>query len=129
MVVLSRAALNVHEGPCSISRVLNAHALKPGMVISNEPGYYEAGNFGIRIENLLIVVNKPELGEFAGKGFLGFEKLTMIPIQKKLMNTSLLTAGEIEWINSYHTTVRERVGPLLVSEKAKAWLQDATSPL
>jgi Xaa-Pro aminopeptidase len=99
------------------------------MVISNEPGYYEAGNFGIRIENLLIVVNKPELGEFAGKGFLGFEKLTMIPIQKKLMNISLLTAGEIAWINSYHTTVRERVGPLLVSEKAKAWLQDATSPL
>jgi Xaa-Pro aminopeptidase len=99
------------------------------MVISNEPGYYEAGNFGIRIENLLVVVQKPELGEFAGKGFLGFEKLTMIPIQKKLMNVALLTSSEISWINNYHAKVRDNIGSQLRSEKAKAWLFDATSPI
>ena len=89
------AALNVHEGPQRISRVLDAHPLMPGMVVSNEPGYYEPGNFGIRIENLLVVQEIKELGEFGGKKFLGFEKLTKIPIQRKLMDKALLTDQEI----------------------------------
>jgi len=99
------------------------------MVISNEPGYYEQGNFGIRIENLLEVVTKEHLGEFAGKSFLGFSKLTKIPIQKKLIATALLTDSELTWINEYHAQVRETVSPLLRSARVKAWIEQATSPL
>jgi Xaa-Pro aminopeptidase len=123
------SALNVHEGPHSISRVLNPQALQPGMIISNEPGYYEEGNFGIRIENLLICVLQPQLGTFAGKSFLGFEKLTMIPIQKDLIDYSLLTAAEVDWINQYHSTVKQRIFPLLRTERAKKWLDGATKPI
>lgn len=123
------AGLNVHEGPCSISRVLNDHALRPGMIISNEPGYYEVGNFGIRIENLLEVVERKDLGEFAGRNFLGFEKLTQIPIQKKLIDVSLLSDQEIVWINDYHRTVFKNVNSLLKTKRAKVWVEEATSPL
>ena len=123
------AALNVHEGPASISRVLNDHPLRPGMILSNEPGYYEDNTFGIRIENLLEVVTREDLGEFAGKTFLGFKKLTMIPIQKKLIEPSLLTDSECAWINAYHARVKEAIGPLLKTDRARKWLENATSPL
>ena len=123
------AGLNVHEGPCSISRLLNDHALKPGMILSNEPGYYEEGNFGIRIENLLEVVKRGDVGEFAGKSFLGFKRLTQIPIQKKMIDIDLLTDDEINWLNVYHAEVRENIYPLLQSERARKWMERATSHL
>jgi Xaa-Pro aminopeptidase len=124
------AALNVHEGPHSISRNLNVHqALVPGMIVSNEPGYYETGNFGIRIENLLVVTERPEMGEFGGRGFLGFEKLTLIPIQKKMINKDLLSPAEVQWLNEYHKEVREKVSPYVRTEEVKKWLEESTSEL
>jgi Xaa-Pro aminopeptidase len=123
------AALNVHEGPQRISRVLDPHPLMPGMVVSNEPGYYESGNFGIRIENLLEVVVRDSLGEFGGKSFLGFDKLTKVPIQKKLIDTALLTPIEVEWLDTYHARVRDEVLPLMRTERGKAWLLQATEPM
>jgi Xaa-Pro aminopeptidase len=123
------AALNVHEGPQKISRLLDGHALLPGMIVSNEPGYYEDGNFGIRIENLLVVVEKSDLPEFGGRKFYCFERLTHIPIQKKLMDKALMSKEEIDWVNSYHAEVREKVMPLLETERAKKWLAEATSAL
>ena len=123
------AALNVHEGPHSISRVLNGCPLTPGMVVSNEPGYYEAGKYGIRIENLLVVVEKAELGEFGGRAFYGFERLTHIPIQKRLMDVSLLTDTEVAWVDTYHRQVRERVEPLMRTDRGRRWLEASTSPL
>lgn len=123
------AALNVHEGPQKISPLLDGHALIPGMIISNEPGYYEDGNFGIRIENLLIVTEKADVPEFRGRKFYGFDRLTHIPIQKKLMNKSMMSQDEIDWVNHYHNEVRERVMPLLETERAKNWLKEATGEL
>lgn len=123
------AALNVHERPQRISPVLFEQGLLPGMVISNEPGYYETGSFGIRIENLMIVSERPELGTFNGKAFLGFEKLTHIPIQKKLIEIGLLDAEEKAWLNEYHEQVKHKLAPLLRTELAGKWLQDVTAPL
>merc|ERR1712106_605005 len=98
------AALNVHEGPQSISpRFGNKEGLKRGMVVSNEPGYYEDGNFGIRIENLLeIQYVKPEhnLENDDAKKFLKFAKLTMIPIQKNLINVGIMTDEELDWLDT-----------------------------
>lgn len=122
------AALNVHEGPHGISPRLNAQPLLPGMIVSNEPGYYEPGAFGIRIENLLIVVEKTDLGYFAGKPFMGFERLTHIPIQKKMIVSELMTDKEINWLNEYHKAVADKVGPLLKTERAKEWLMENTKP-
>ena len=121
------AALNVHEGPQRISPVLDNHPLVPGMIISNEPGYYEDGNFGIRIENLLIVKENEELGS---GNWLKFEPLTMIPIQKKLINFSLLGREDTEWLNEYHAQVWSKVSPL-VAERSEVlnWLRTATNPI
>jgi Xaa-Pro aminopeptidase len=116
------AALNVHEGPQRISSVLTAQPLLPGMIVSNEPGYYEPGNFGIRIENLLEVVENPN-------GYLGFRRLTYIPMQEKLMDKALLTDRELEWVNAYHAEVRERVLPLVQTDAARAWLHAHTQPI
>lgn len=96
------------------------------MIVSNEPGYYEDGNFGIRIENLLEVVEKPSLGQFGGKGFLGFQRLTFIPMQLKMMDTALMSDKEIAWVNSYHSEVRKKIMPVLTSERARRWLVDNT---
>jgi len=123
------AALNVHERPQRISPALFDQGLLPGMVVSNEPGYYETGKFGIRIENLLIVKEKPELGTFAGKTFVGFERLTHIPIQKKLIDVNLLDSEEKKWLNDYHAEVKDKVLPLLRTDLARRWLEDATAPL
>ena len=97
------------------------------MVVSNEPGYYEDGNFGIRIENLLVVVARKDIPEFGGRPFLGFERLTHIPIQHKLMDLSLLTSAELLWIDTYHQQVRDKVLPLLRTERARVWLENATA--
>lgn len=132
------AALNVHEGPHSISpRWANTEVLKPGMIVSNEPGYYEDGNFGIRIENLLeILFVKPEDNESSKnesdkpkspqKKFMKFAKLTMIPIQKNLIDIRLMTDHEMDWIDGYHAEVLEKVGARLEEgSPALTWLQCA----
>lgn len=116
-------------------RWANKEDLKANMVVSNEPGYYEDGNFGIRIENLLEIqyvnpedgVEKPEGEEDAKasskKKFLRFKKLTMIPIQLNLIDLSLMTTRELDWIDAYHEEVFEKVSPLLEpGSPALAWL-------
>ncbi|MCL7032820.1 hypothetical protein MKW94_000046 [Papaver nudicaule] len=123
------AALNVHEGPQSISfRFGNMTPLLKGMIVSNEPGYYEDHSFGIRIENLLIVkeINTPN--HFGGIGYLGFENITFVPIQGKLVDLSLMSAAEVDWLNNYHSQVWKKVSPL-VEGAASKWLWDNTQPL
>ncbi|XP_022010997.1 aminopeptidase P2 isoform X2 [Helianthus annuus] len=123
------AALNVHEGPQSISfRFGNMTPLLKGMIISNEPGYYEDHAFGIRIENLLFVkeVNTPN--RFGGNTYIGFEKLTFVPIQTKLIDLTLLSAAEIDWLNDYHSQVWEKVSSL-VDGSAREWLWNNTRPV
>lgn len=139
------AALNVHEGPHSISpRWANQEVLKRGMITSNEPGYYDDGRFGIRIENLLEIVafgeddNDDNLALGAnregpppakkpkseGKQFLRFAKLTMIPIQKNLIDLSLMTEAELDWLDAYHEDVLATVAPLLEEgTPAMEWLR------
>lgn len=135
------AALNVHEGPHGISpRWANKEVLKKGMVVSNEPGYYDDGNYGIRIENLLEIVavdggdgeettsgdgeppaKKQKTPE--GKKFLKFAKLTMIPIQKNLIDIDIMTDAELDWLDAYHAEVLGKVAPLLEEgSPAMKWL-------
>uniref|UniRef100_A0A7N1A5F9 Metallopeptidase M24 family protein n=1 Tax=Kalanchoe fedtschenkoi TaxID=63787 RepID=A0A7N1A5F9_KALFE len=109
------AALNVHEGPQSISfRFGNMTALQKGMIVSNEPGYYEDHSFGIRIENLLHVKAVDTPNHFGGIEYLGFEKLTFFPMQTKLIDMSLLSPAEIKWVDDYHSQVWEKVSNLLL---------------
>ncbi|KAK7397207.1 hypothetical protein VNO78_18374 [Psophocarpus tetragonolobus] len=123
------AALNVHEGPQSIShRYGNLTPLIKGMIVSNEPGYYEDHAFGIRIENLLYVRNAETPNRFGGIEYLGFEKLTYVPIQIKLVDLSLLSAAEIDWLNNYHSLIWEKVSPLL-DGSARQWLWNNTRPV
>lgn len=123
------AALNVHEGPQSISfRFGNMTPLLKGMVISNEPGYYEDHSFGIRIENLLVVKEVDTPNNYGGLAYLGFEKLTFVPIQTKLIEVSLLSDAEINWVNDYHKQVWEKVSTLL-DGSARQWLWNNTRPL
>ena len=126
------AALNVHEGPQSISpRFGNPTPLRPGMVLSNEPGYYEDGpdGFGIRIENLLVVCEAATAKTFGDKKYLEFYPLTLIPIQKKLIDWTLMAPKDVEWLNAYHAQVWEKVSPRVEDEETKAWLRDATKPV
>ncbi|XP_020519721.1 probable Xaa-Pro aminopeptidase P isoform X2 [Amborella trichopoda] len=123
------AALNVHEGPQSISyRYGNLTGLQKGMIVSNEPGYYEDHSFGIRIENLLCVREVDTPNCFGGMGYLGFERLTYVPIQAKLIDISSLSILEINWLNDYHSQVWEKVSPL-VNGAARQWLWDNTQPI
>ena len=118
--------LNVHEGPQSISKAIpDAHmAMQPGMITSIEPGLYRPGRWGIRIENL--VLNVPAAESSAGFGeFLEFETLTLCPIDTRCIERSLLRQDEIDWLNRYHASVRERLSPL-VSGAALAWLIERT---
>ncbi len=114
--------LSVHEGPVSLSRAARPVPLAPGMILSNEPGYYLQGAYGIRIENLLLV-RPMELPE-AQKLFLGFETLSLAPIDARLIEPSLLTPDERAWISAYHTRVRETVTPYL-DAPARRWLETA----
>ncbi|KAK7009131.1 xaa-Pro aminopeptidase 1-like isoform X1 [Biomphalaria glabrata] len=128
------AFLNVHEGPCGISfRISLTEAnLEENMVLSDEPGYYEDGKFGIRIENCVKVVKAETKHNFGGKGYLSFEPITLVPIQTKMIDASLLTEKEIEWLNDYHTKVRNLVGEELKNQgklEVYKWLCQATQPL
>jgi Xaa-Pro aminopeptidase len=119
--------LGVHEGPHRISKVGNTVALEPGMIVSNEPGYYKADAWGIRIENLQVVTEaKPIPG--GERDMLGFETLTLAPLDKKLIVPGLLTEQEWLWIDRYHARVLAEVGPLL-GEDDRAWLAEACKPL
>ncbi len=117
--------LSVHEGPQSISKKQINVPLKQGMVLSNEPGYYRENEFGIRIENLEIVLEKKTEGD---KITLGFESLTRCPIDKRNIAIELLTDKELEWLNNYHNLVWNDLESF-VEGKAKQWLQQATSPI
>lgn len=118
--------LSVHEGPQRIAKTGTA-ALEPGMIVSNEPGYYRTGEYGIRIENLLLVTPARKIhgGE---RTMMGFETLTLAPYDKRLIDVSLLTPDERKWVNAYHRRVAREVGPSL-GAKDKTWLERATSPL
>jgi Xaa-Pro aminopeptidase len=117
------AYLSVHEGPQSISKRPIAQPLLPGMICSNEPGYYKTGGYGIRIENL-IVVHEAKV-EGAERPMLEFETVTLAPIDLELVETSLLTADETAWLNAYHARVRETLTPLVDADTV-AWLKTAT---
>ena len=119
------AALCVHEGPARISRVSDI-ALEPGMVLSNEPGYYREGAFGIRIENLIVTQTAPSKGD--DRDQLSFETLTWVPIDRRLIDTELLSRDERDWLNAYHTHVLDQIGPHL-SAATKDWLKNACAPL
>jgi Xaa-Pro aminopeptidase len=123
--------LAVHEGPQRIAKPRGGQAgtdqeLMAGMILSNEPGYYKPGEFGIRIENL-VLVEKREIPGMEGE-WLGFETLTLVPIDKKLVDRDMLGEAEIEWWNAYHARVREVLAPQLEGEDL-AWLEHACEPL
>mmetsp|Transcript_1596 Transcript_1596/g.5724 ORF Transcript_1596/g.5724 Transcript_1596/m.5724 type:complete len:909 (-) Transcript_1596:993-3719(-) len=122
------ACLNVHEGPHGISPRATTTGLQPGMIVSNEPGYYEDGKFGIRIENLLIVKEADTANKFNDKPYYGFSRLTHAPFQRKMIDVKMLTPTEIAWINKYHRDVRERILPRVNGEEAE-WLTRNTAPL
>ena len=117
------AYLSVHEGPHRISKMPNSVALQPGMIVSNEPGYYKTGAYGIRIENLVAV--REAAIEGADRRYYEFETLTLAPIDLACIETSLLTEPERAWLNAYHQRVRDAVGPD-VDEATRAWLAEAT---
>lgn len=120
--------LGVHEGPQSISRrARGTVALQPGMILSNEPGYYKAGAYGIRVENLLLVT-EPALPEGGEQPMLGFEVLTLAPFDRTLLNIDVLTSPERAWIDAYHARVRTLVAPLCTAA-AQGWLCIMTEPL
>jgi len=123
--------LAVHEGPQRIAKPRGGQAgteqeLLPGMILSNEPGYYKTGAYGIRIENLVLVEQRTVEG--AEGEWLGFETLTLAPIDKALLDISLLSEAEVDWWNAYHARVREVLAPQLEGG-ALAWLEQATKPL
>ncbi|EFM57130.1 aminopeptidase P family protein [Brucella inopinata] len=117
--------LSVHEGPQSISRK-GAQELLPGMILSNEPGYYKPGAFGIRIENL-IIVTEPEVLPGGDIPMMGFETLTFCPIDRRLIDKALLTQEELDWLNTYHAKVRAKLSGHLGDAERK-WLEAATTP-
>jgi Xaa-Pro aminopeptidase len=118
--------LSVHEGPASISKRGTAVALKRGMILSNEPGYYKEGAFGIRIENLVLVVETTVAG--AEKPVNTFETLTLAPIDVRLVEPALMTAQEIAWLDAYHARVAKELAPLVLAD-TRTWLAEATRPL
>jgi Xaa-Pro aminopeptidase len=123
--------LAVHEGPQRIAPVTSAQSggdepLAPGMIISNEPGYYKTGEYGIRIENLVLVVEKKVPG--AEKELLGFETLTFAPIDRRLIVGEMLSERELDWLNEYHAQVLEKIGRKL-SGSDREWLEKACAPI
>ena len=112
---------NVHEGPIGISTRYSSSPLHKNMIISNEPGYYKEGSYGIRIENLLQTIQLEN-------GMLGFNVLTLVPLDKKLINKYLLNKQEEEWVNNYHKRIFKEISPLLDKE-TNIWLEKACSPL
>ena len=122
------AYLSVHEGPQRLSRISHV-PLEPGMILSNEPGYYREGAFGIRIENLLVVQKAASLpGGDDTREMLDWRTLAFAPIDRRLILPELLDSGARDWLNSYHAEVKTKIAPR-VSEAAKQWLDAATAPL
>jgi Xaa-Pro aminopeptidase len=118
--------LSVHEGPARINKT-DRTALEPGMILSNEPGYYKPGRYGIRIENLLLV-HEPRPVPGGERPMMGFETLTLCPIDRRLIEAKLLAAGELAWLNAYHARVAKELGPLLGQRELK-WLRKACAPV
>jgi Xaa-Pro aminopeptidase len=119
--------LGVHEGPHRIAKLVNTQPLEPGMIVSNEPGFYKTGAYGIRIENLQVVTPAADI-EGGERPMLGFETLTLAPIARELILKPLLSKQEIAWVNAYHAQVWDKISPQLDGE-AKTWLEAATQPL
>ena len=117
--------LSVHEGPQGISKRANSQPLLPGMVLSNEPGYYREGAFGIRIENLVVVRERDAEGD---RSVYGFDNLTFIPMDRRLLDLSLLDDGERQWWNQYHQQVLAHIGPR-VDDNTGEWLREVCAPL
>ncbi len=119
--------LGVHEGPHRIAKGVNTVPLEPGMIVSNEPGFYKTGGFGIRIENLQVVTPAaPIIG--GERAMLGFETLTLAPIARDLIIRQMLNADERTWLDAYHARVRDVIGPQLKGD-AKSWLEEATAKI
>ncbi len=118
--------LSVHEGPARLSK-LGTVPLEPGMILSNEPGYYREGQYGIRTENLVLVSDADPI-EDGERAMMGFETLTLAPIDRRLIDVALLEAHEIAWLDAYHARVREEIGPALDGPDRR-WLDAATAPL
>ena len=118
--------LAVHEGPQRIART-GTEKLLPGMILSNEPGYYREGAYGIRLENLIVVTEAAQV-EGGDIAMHGFETLTLAPFDRRLIVAPLLTREELDWLDAYHARVREEIGPLLAADE-RAWLAEATRPL
>lgn len=118
--------LSVHEGPQRIAKLGSAVPLRPGMIVSNEPGYYKSGAYGIRIENLVVVTKFAIDG--AERDMLGFETLTLAPIDRALVEVGLLTAAERAWLDAYHARVAAEIGRRLDGAE-RAWLDRATAPI
>jgi Xaa-Pro aminopeptidase len=119
--------LGVHEGPQRIARALNAAALEPGMIVSNEPGYYRAGEYGIRIENLQVVAAAAPI-EGGDRPMLGFEALTLAPLARELILKSLLLPAEREWVDRYHARVLAAHAPEVAAAE-RSWLEAQCAPL
>ena len=118
--------LGVHEGPQRISKLPNNVALQPGMIVSNEPGYYKEGEYGIRIENLQYVTPPADVG--GERSMMGFETLTLAPIHRDLIVTDMLTASERAYVDAYHQRVLDEIGPDLQAE-VRDWLEAQCAPL
>ena len=121
------AFLSVHEGPQRLSRISDV-PFQPGMILSNEPGYYREGVFGIRIENLIVVQTAPDLPGGDDRRQYCFETLTFAPIDRRLIVTAALSPGERDWLNTYHAETLARLSPRLTAG-ARAWLEQAAAPL
>lgn len=119
--------LGVHEGPHRIAKTLSGVPLEPGMIVSNEPGYYKTGAWGIRVENLQAVTPATTI-EGGERPMLGFETLTLAPVDRRLVEVSLLSGPERDWLNAYHARVLAEIGARLSGDEL-AWLQAATAPL
>ena len=117
--------LSVHEGPQNISKRAISQPLKPGMICSNEPGFYKEGAYGIRIENL-VVVTEAEPVPGGERPMMALETITLVPIDVNLVEPSLLTEGERTWLNAYHARVRDKLHPLLDDAETRTWLDEAT---
>ncbi|MDP2206142.1 MAG: aminopeptidase P family protein [Alphaproteobacteria bacterium] len=122
--------LSVHEGPCGISPRATSVPLEPGMIISNEPGFYKAGEYGIRIETLVTVIDTGKTDE-NGKKLLGFKTLTLAPVDRNLIEPALMSDDELKWLNDYHAEVARTLTPLLekADPKAAGFLKKSTQPI
>ncbi|MEM9726351.1 MAG: M24B family metallopeptidase, partial [Pseudomonadota bacterium] len=124
--------LSVHEGPQGLSK-RGTTALEPGMILSNEPGCYLAGRFGVRIENLILVSPAEEVSGVAPitpfRQMHRFETLTLAPIDRRLIEPGLLSSEERAWLDAYHARVLQEISPLLESAESRAWLEQACAPL